>query len=74
MRTGRTTKAEGSKRAPSVDRTRSVAQHEPAYGSIINRQLVPRLAAIAVADLRFEHVDAATLLRTILTGRKGRNV
>ena len=62
---------------------------EAGYGSIINRQLVPRLGSIAVADLRFEHIDAAvsgmiedelssktihnavTLLRTILTGRKG---
>ncbi|HYK58019.1 MAG TPA: site-specific integrase [Bryobacteraceae bacterium] len=62
---------------------------EAGYGSIISRQLVPRLGAIAVADLRFEHVDAVvsgmiedelspktihnavTLLRTILTGRKG---
>jgi hypothetical protein len=32
---------------------------EAGYGSIINRQLVPRLGSIAVSDLRFEHVDAA---------------
>ncbi len=32
---------------------------ESAYGSIINRQLVPRLGSIQVAELRFEHVDAA---------------
>ena len=62
---------------------------ESGYGSIINRQLVPRLGSIRVANLRFEHVDAAvsgmiedelspktihnavTLLRTILTGRRG---
>ena len=62
---------------------------EAGYGSIINRQLIPRLGSVAVADLRFEHVDAAvsgmiedelspktihnavTLLRTILTGKKG---
>lgn len=62
---------------------------EAGYGSIIKRQLVPRLGSIVVADLQFEHVDAAvsgmiedelspktihnavTLLRTILTGRKG---
>jgi len=32
---------------------------ESGYGSIINKQLVPRLGAIAVSALRFEHVDAA---------------
>ena len=32
---------------------------ESGYGSIINKQLVPRLGAIAVSALRFEQVDAA---------------
>ncbi len=32
---------------------------ESGYGSIINKQLVPRLGAIAVSALRFEHVDTA---------------
>jgi integrase len=32
---------------------------ESGYGSIINRQLVPRLGSIAVAALRFDHIDAA---------------
>jgi integrase len=32
---------------------------ESGYGSIINRQLVPRLGSIQVAELRFEHVDVA---------------
>jgi hypothetical protein len=32
---------------------------ESGYGSIINRQLVPRLGAVAVSALQFEHVDAA---------------
>ena len=32
---------------------------ESGYSSIINKQLVPRLGAIAVSALRFEHVDAA---------------
>jgi len=31
---------------------------ESGYGSIINKQLVPRLGAIAISALRFEHVDA----------------
>jgi integrase len=31
---------------------------ESGYGSIINRQLIPRLGSIRVADLRFEHIDA----------------
>src|SRR5215469_811050 len=62
---------------------------ESGYGSIINRQLVPRLGAIGVSALRFEHIEAAvsgmiedelsaktihnavTLLRTILTGKRG---
>jgi integrase len=32
---------------------------ESGYGSIINRQLVPRLGSIAVSALRFDHIDAA---------------
>jgi len=32
---------------------------ESGYGSIINKQLVPRLGAIAVSALRFDHIDAA---------------
>lgn len=32
---------------------------ESGYGSIINRQLVPRLGSVPVSELRFEHVDAA---------------
>jgi integrase len=32
---------------------------ESGYESIINRQLVPRLGSIAVAALRFDHIDAA---------------
>ena len=32
---------------------------ESGYGSIINKQLVPRLGSIAVSHLRFEHIDAA---------------
>src|SRR5258707_9872351 len=32
---------------------------ESGYGSIINKQLVPRLGSIAVALLRFEHIDGA---------------
>jgi integrase len=32
---------------------------ESGYGSIINRQLIPRLGSIAVSALRFDHVDAA---------------
>ena len=32
---------------------------ESGYGSIINKQLVPRLRAIAVSALRFDHIDAA---------------
>jgi integrase len=32
---------------------------ESGYGSIINRQLVPRLGSRLVASIRFEHVDAA---------------
>jgi integrase len=62
---------------------------ESSYGSIINRQLIPRLGEITVSALRFEHVDsavsgmvedelsaktihnAATLLRTMLAGKKG---
>jgi integrase len=32
---------------------------ESGYGSIINRQLVPRLGAITVSALRFDHIDAA---------------
>jgi integrase len=62
---------------------------ESGYGSIINRQLIPRLGTTVVSALRFHHIDAAvsgmiedemapktihnavTLLRTILTGKKG---
>jgi integrase len=32
---------------------------ESGYGSIINHQLIPRLGSIAVAALRFDHIDAA---------------
>jgi integrase len=32
---------------------------ESAYGSIINRQLVPRLGHLILTSMRFEHVDAA---------------
>ncbi len=32
---------------------------ESGYGSILNRQLVPRLGSMPVLDLRFEHIDAA---------------
>jgi hypothetical protein len=32
---------------------------ESGYGSIINKQLVPRFGAIAVSALRFDHIDAA---------------
>jgi integrase len=32
---------------------------ESGYGSIINRQLIPRLGSITVAALRFDHIDAA---------------
>src|SRR5579864_1787018 len=32
---------------------------ESGYGSIINKQLAPRLGAIAVSALRFDHIDAA---------------
>jgi hypothetical protein len=42
-----------------ASRRRIRGSTEAGYGSIINRQLVPRLGSISVADLRFEHVDAA---------------
>jgi integrase len=32
---------------------------ESGYGSIISRQLVPRLGPVAVSALRFDHIDAA---------------
>jgi integrase len=32
---------------------------ESGYGSIINKQLVPRLGSVSVALLRFQHIDAA---------------
>jgi integrase len=32
---------------------------ESGYGSIISRQLVPRLGSVAVSALRFDHIDAA---------------
>jgi len=62
---------------------------ESGYGSIIRKQLVPRLGAIVVSALRYEHIETAvsgmiedelavktihnavTLLRTILSGKKG---
>jgi hypothetical protein len=31
---------------------------ESGYGSLINRQLIPRLGSIPVAALRFDHIDA----------------
>jgi len=32
---------------------------ESGYGSLIKRQLVPRLGSIQISSIRFEHVDAA---------------
>jgi hypothetical protein len=32
---------------------------ESGYSSVINKQLIPRLGAILVSRLRFEHIDAA---------------
>jgi len=62
---------------------------ESGYGSLIKRQLVPRIGAIRVSEIRFQHIDAAvtgmiedelspktihnaaTLLRTMLAGKRG---